>query len=76
MTGPPTPNDALDLLDCPTLASQNSDGSPYMRLQELSPETAHNSLITQQQHMITYSNTLSALLAGQMNSDNSQEAVE
>jgi len=120
-SGPPTPSEtALDLLECPTtmtmLTSQNSDGSPYMNLQEVSPDgshhnllssrnsasmitsqglisTSHHNLVTTYTHVDTMAlhasaaapgtasmsgshTTLSALLAGQITSDNSQEGVE
>ncbi|XP_069694976.1 uncharacterized protein [Periplaneta americana] len=98
-SGPPTPSEtALELLECPTtmtmLASQNSDGSPYMNLQEVSPDGPHHNLSSMP---ATYAHvdtmtlhttapgttsmsashaTLSALLAGHITSDNSQEGVE
>ncbi|PNF42913.1 hypothetical protein B7P43_G12324 [Cryptotermes secundus] len=118
-SGPPTPSEtALDLLECPTtmtmLTSQNSDGSPYMNLQEVSPDgshhnllsprnsaaiitshglvsTSHHNLVTAYTHVDTMGlqavasgttsmsashATLSALLAGQIASDNSQEGLE
>ena len=91
---------------------QNSDGSPYMNLQEVSPDgshhnisttammtsqglvsTTHHNLITTYAHidsaalhaansnpgttpMSASHATLSALLSGQITSDNSQEGVE
>jgi hypothetical protein len=121
LPGPPTPSEtALDLLECPTtmtmLTSQNSDGSPYMNLQEVSPDgshhdllssrnsaaiitsqglvsTSHNNLVTTYTHvdtmglhtagaapettsMSTSYTILSALLASEIGSDNSQEGVE
>jgi hypothetical protein len=116
LSGPSTPTDALDLLECPTtmsmLTSQNSDESPYMNLQAVSPDgshhsllsprnsaaiitsqglvsTSHHSLVTAYGHvdalglpasgiacMSASAATLSALLSGQISSDNSQEGLE
>nr|CAD7398163.1 unnamed protein product [Timema poppensis] len=65
-SGPPTPSEALDLLECSsvaTLGSHHSDSSPYMTLQEVSPSPHH------------HNSSLSALLAGHIASDNSQEGA-
>ncbi|KAJ9590160.1 hypothetical protein L9F63_016716 [Diploptera punctata] len=115
-SGPPTPSETpLELLDCPMtmLSAQNSDGSPYMNLQEVSPDGSHHNLLssnststmitsqglvttTHHNLVTTYTHidtgalhtgsantpisashaTLSALLSGQITSDNSQEGVE
>ncbi|XP_021921932.1 uncharacterized protein LOC110830877 isoform X2 [Zootermopsis nevadensis] len=50
-SGPPTPSEnALELLECPTtmtmLTSHNSDGSPYMNLQEVSPDGSYHDLLS------------------------------
>ncbi|XP_046981386.1 deoxynucleotidyltransferase terminal-interacting protein 1 [Schistocerca americana] len=70
-SGPPTPSDALDLLDCPTLASQGSDSSPGpVRTLDSSPS------LPLQQQIAGYSSTLSALLAGHVGGDSSQGGLE
>jgi len=118
VVGPPTPAEStLELLECPMtmLTVQNSDGSPYMNLQEVSPDeshrnvlssrspatmitsqdlvsTSHHNLVTTYTHIDTMGlhdtavatgtsmsashSMLSALLTGQISSDNSQEGVE
>lgn len=117
-SGPPTPTEStLELLECPMtmLSVQNSDGSPYMNLQEVNPDESHHNILssrspvtiitsqglvsTSRHNLITtYTHVdsmglhdvavatgtsmsasqsmLSALLTGQMTSDNSQEGVE
>ncbi|XP_063221974.1 uncharacterized protein LOC134530758 isoform X2 [Bacillus rossius redtenbacheri] len=72
-SGPPTPSEALELLECPsvgTLASQQSDSCPYAALPEVSPGSHHHPHHPHHRHS---DSSLSILLAGHSASDNSQE---